>query len=688
LDCCDANASVKRAPSALEPALWSLELYMAGKEPLAVSDSSPTTSQTPVSAQAAPHGHATGRFWPLALGSVGVVFGDIGTSPLYAFRDALAEAARDGLVRSEILGVLSLALWALILVVTVKYVLFLMRASNNGEGGVLSLMALAQQGARGRTRMIFALGAIGAALFYGDGVITPAVSVLSAVEGLKSVRGFSGWFGTQEVIVVSLVILTALFTFQAKGTAKVAGIFGPIMVAWFLCIGAMGLWHIREEPSVLAAISPTYAVGFLAHHGLTGFMVMGAVFLTVTGAEALTADMGHFGRGPIQVSWIALALPMLALNYFGQAALASKALAVAQAAHQTLPNADWFFLMAPHQWRFGLVLFSGLATVIASQAVITGAFSLTQQAIQLGLLPRMEIKITSTTEAGQIYVAPINWMLFIGVVLVVLSFRSSSALAHAYGISVTGTMVVTTMLAYIVVRHVWKWSLAASLALIVPLFALDLTFFVANLLKVLTGGWAPLALGAGLCLMMSIFVSATERLRDKLSKDGLPFADFREMIARRPTASTPGTAVFLTSDPDTTPPALMHSLKHFKVLHERNIILKVVNETSPYVQEDKRIETQALDERFWLVTLHYGYMESPNIPKALAACRKQGLKFDIMSTSFFVSRRAIVPSVAPDALPTWKRKLFTFLTRNAADPTTFFHLPPGRVVELGTQVSL
>jgi KUP system potassium uptake protein len=654
---------------------------MAGKDPLAADSATPTT-------QTSYHGHAASRFWPLALGSVGVVFGDIGTSPLYAFRDALEEAARDGLVRPEIMGVLSLALWALILVVSVKYVLFLMRASNKGEGGVLSLMALAQQGAKGRTGLIFALGAIGAALFYGDGVITPAISVLSAVEGLKSVRGFSHWFGTQEVIVTSLVILTALFTFQAKGTAKVAGVFGPVMVCWFLCLGALGVWHIKDDPSVFAAISPTYAIYFLAHHGLTGFLVMGAVFLTVTGAEALTADMGHFGRGPIQLSWFGLALPMLALNYFGQAALASKALTAAEAAGTLLPNADWFFLMAPHQWRFGLVLFSGFATVIASQAVITGAFSLTQQAIQLGLLPRMEIKITSPTQAGQIYVAPINWLLFVGVVLVVLSFRSSSALAHAYGISVTGTMVVTTMLAYIVVRHVWKWKLWTALALIVPLFALDLTFFVANLLKVLTGGWAPLALGAGLCLLMAIFVSASERLRTKLSKDGLPFADFREMILRRPTASTPGTAVFLTSDPDTTPPALMHSLKHFKVLHERNVLLKVVSETRPYVPDDERIETRALDDRWWLITLRYGYMESPNIPKALATCRKQGLKFDIMSTSFFVSRRTIVPSVAPDALPAWKRKLFTFLTRNAADPTTFFHLPPGRVVELGAQVSL
>ena len=634
------------------------------------------------------HGPPTGaRFWTLALASVGVVFGDIGTSPLYAFKLALADAAQAGVTRGAMIGVLSLMIWARILVVTVKYVLFLMRADNNGEGGVLSLMALAQRSLRTRTVFLFAMGAIGAALFYGDGIITPAISVLSAVEGLKSVKGFSGWFGQQEVIVLSLVILTGLFAFQSRGTAKVGRLFGPVMVVWFLVIGGLGLWWLARDPTVLVAVSPTYGIGFLLTHGITGFVVLGAVFLTVTGAEALTADMGHFGRAPIQLSWLTLVLPMLALNYFGQAALASTALAHAQAAHRILPNDDWFFLMAPGSWRIGLVLLSGVATIIASQAVITGAFSLTQQAVQLGLLPRMDIKVTSATEAGQIYVASINWLLYAGVVLLVLSFRSSDALGHAYGISVTGTMVVTTSLAFVVVRNYWKWSLPLSLALIVPLLTLDLTFFAANMLKVLTGGWVPLTLGGALCLIMATWVQGSDALRAKVTRDGLPLDDMRRIIASRAPARTSGTAVYLTGDPETAPPALMHSLKHYRVLHERNVILNVVNEPMPFVPEDRRIEARQLDANFWAVTLHYGYMETPNVPRALAASRKQGLKFDIMATSFFLSRRALVAGAA-SVMAAWRGKLFRFLARNAADPTTYFHLPPGRVVELGTQITL
>jgi KUP system potassium uptake protein len=628
-----------------------------------------------------------GRFWPLAVGSVGVVFGDIGTSPLYAFRDALAEIPARGLVEADILGVLSLALWALILVVTVKYVLFLMRADNNGEGGVLSLMALAQRGLKTQTVGVFALGAIGAALFYGDGVITPAISVLSAVEGMKSVRGVSNWFDTQEVIIVTLLILTALFAFQSHGTAKVGRLFGPIMVVWFLGLGAMGLLHIKDSPGVLVAISPHFAVRFLLEHGLVGFLVLGAVFLTVTGAEALTADMGHFGRVPIQAAWFALVFPCLALNYFGQAAIASKALAHAHAAHLLLDKQDWFFLMAPPQWRIVWVLFSAIATVIASQAVITGAFSLTQQAIQLGLLPRLNIKITSATEAGQIYVAPINWLLFVGVVLLVLSFRSSDALAHAYGISVTGTMVVTTCLAFIVVRRCWGWKLPLALALLVPLVILDLTFFSANLLKVFTGGWVPLMLGGGLIALMATWVRGTRLLRAKLIKEGLPLADFLKIIAQRPPGRVPGAAIYLTSEPDTTPAALMHSMKHYRVLHEKNVMLRVVNESRPYLDDAERLEITELGGGFWYLIVRYGYMERPNIPKALTACRKHGLKFDIMATTFFLSRRTIVASSASN-FSAWRRQLFVFLSKNAADPTSFFHLPPGRVVELGTQVSL
>jgi KUP system potassium uptake protein len=628
-----------------------------------------------------------GRFWPLAVGSVGVVFGDIGTSPLYAFRDALAEIPARGLVEADILGVLSLALWALILVVTVKYVLFLMRADNNGEGGVLSLMALAQRGLKTQTVGVFALGAIGAALFYGDGVITPAISVLSAVEGMKSVHGVSNWFDTQEVIIVTLLILTALFAFQSHGTAKVGRLFGPIMVVWFLGLGAMGLLHIKDSPGVLVAISPHFAVRFLLEHGLVGFLVLGAVFLTVTGAEALTADMGHFGRVPIQAAWFALVFPCLALNYFGQAAIASKALAHAHAAHLLLDKQDWFFLMAPPQWRIVWVLFSAIATVIASQAVITGAFSLTQQAIQLGLLPRLNIKITSATEAGQIYVAPINWLLFVGVVLLVLSFRSSDALAHAYGISVTGTMVVTTCLAFIVVRRCWGWKLPLALALLVPLVILDLTFFSANLLKVFTGGWVPLMLGGGLIALMATWVRGTRLLRAKLIKEGLPLADFLKIIAQRPPGRVPGAAIYLTSEPDTTPAALMHSMKHYRVLHEKNVMLRVVNESRPYLDDAERLEITELGGGFWYLIVRYGYMERPNIPKALTACRKHGLKFDIMATTFFLSRRTIVASSASN-FSAWRRQLFVFLSKNAADPTSFFHLPPGRVVELGTQVSL
>jgi KUP system potassium uptake protein len=654
-------------------------------EPLLAA--SPEPAAQPPSPAPDAHGHPPGRFLPLALGSVGVVFGDIGTSPLYAFRDALAEVPADRIVQADILGVLSLALWALILVVTVKYVLFLMRADNNGEGGVLSLMALAQRGLKTQTLAIFALGAIGAALFYGDGVITPAISVLSAVEGMKSVHGFSHWFDTQEVIIVTLLILTALFAYQSRGTAKVGRIFGPVMVVWFLSLGALGLMHIKDSPEVLAAISPQYAALFLFKHQLVGFLVLGAVFLTVTGAEALTADMGHFGRVPIQAAWVALVLPCLALNYFGQAAVASKALAHAQAAHLVFGKQDWFFLLAPPQWRILWVVLSAVATVIASQAVITGAFSLTQQAIQLGLLPRLNIKITSATEAGQIYVAPINWLLFVGVVLLVLSFRSSDALAHAYGISVTGTMVVTTCLAFIVVRHRWNWSLPLALALLAPLLALDLTFFIANLLKVWTGGWAPLTLGGGLCLLMATWVQGTRLLRAKVIKEGLPLADFLKVIAQREPARVAGTAIYLTSEPGTTPPALMHSLKHYRVLHEKNVMLRVVNEPKPYLDETERSEMAELGDGFWSLILRYGYMETPNIPKALAALRKQGFKFDIMATSFFLSRRSIVGSSA-SSFSAWRRRLFVFLSKNSADPTSFFHLPPGRVVELGAQVSL
>jgi KUP system potassium uptake protein len=548
-------------------------------------------------------------------------------------------------------------------------------------------MALAQRALQSRGMLIFVFGAIGAALFYGDGIITPAISVLSAVEGMQSVHGLEHWFGTQEVILVTLVILTALFAFQAKGTAKVGRLFAPVMIFWFLVIGGLGAWRITEDPTVLAAIAPTFAINFLIHHGLVGFLVLGAVFLTVTGAEALTADMGHFGRLPIQLAWFALAFPALLLNYLGQGATASHALDAARAAGHALGDDNWFFLMSPSAYRIGLVVLSAVATVIASQAVITGAFSLTQQAIQLGLLPRMDIKITSASQAGQIYVAPINWLLYAGVVLLVLSFRSSASLAHAYGISVTGTMVVTTCLAFIVVRHYWGWKAPLAVAVIGPMLALDLTFFSANLLKVVTGGWVPLTLGGALCLLMATWVQGTRLLRARVIKDGLPLEDFLEMITKRPPEHIAGTAVYLTGEPQTTPPALLHSLKHYRVLHEKNVVLHVLNERRPFVNDDERASMSELGAGFWQVTVRYGYMENPNVPKALAALRRKGLKFDIMSTSFFLSRRTIVGSPA-SPFAGWRRKIYVFLAKNSADPTSFFHLPPGRVVELGTQVTI
>ena len=643
-------------------------------------------SLAPVDGPPSSH-RASSRFWALAVGSVGVVFGDIGTSPLYAFKSALGEAMKGGITRPDILGVLSLAIWALTLIVTLKYVLFLMRASNNGEGGVLSLMALAQRGLKGRTTLVFILGAIGAALFYGDGIITPAISVLSAVEGLKTVPRLSRWIETQEVIVISLVILAALFAYQSRGTTKIARLFGPVMIVWFLVIGGLGVFHIKDDLSVFAALSPTFAAGFLGHHGLVGFLVLGAVFLTVTGAEALTADMGHFGRLPIQAAWLSLAFPALTLNYFGQGAAALAALRHANAAHVAFENGDWFFIMAPGEWRIALVIFSGVATVIASQAVITGAFSLTQQAIQLGLLPRMEIKVTSATQAGQIYVAPINWLLFVGVVLLVLSFRSSDALAHAYGIAVTGTMVVTTCLAFIIARHYWGWKLPLAAAVIAPFLVLDLTFFGANMLKVLTGGWVPLTLGLGLCIVMATWVRANNIVRARLARDGVAFEDFRTIIAGRAHSRISGAAIFLTADPTMTPPALLHSLKHYRVLHERNVILTIRNEAKPFVDEADRAAFEKIDENFSSVSLRYGYMERPNIPKGLMLCRAKGLKFDIMNTSFFLSRRTVIPAVQ-SAMPLWQDRLYIFLAKNAEDPTSFFHLPPGRVVELGTQVTI
>jgi KUP system potassium uptake protein len=646
-------------------------------------DQAASAAQSPAtdSAQAAQsHGHH-GGFWALALGAIGVVFGDIGTSPLYAMREALAHSKSGGTSELAVLGVVSLVIWALILVVTMKYVVLLMRADNKGEGGTLALMALARKtlarpnGKRSAT--VFFLGVIGAALFYGDGIITPAISVLSAVEGLKEAPGLSGRVDNM-ILPISAGILIALFLVQSRGTHRMAAWFGPVTAVWFLVLGGLGLYHLFDDPSILRAFSPHYGVAFLLENGFLGFVILGSVFLAVTGAEALYADMGHFGKGPIRAGWLYLVFPCLALNYLGQGGLILA---------DTEARLNPFWEMVPQFAYWPVLILATVATVIASQAVITGAFSVTQQAVQLGLLPRIDIRRTSETQAGQIYVPQINTMLMVGVLILLFSFQTSSALAAAYGIAVTGSMFVDTLLAFVIVRFLWKWRWSATLAVLLPLVAIDLTFISSNLLKIPQGAWMPLVFGAVLVVIMWTWTRGAALLTEKTRRDSVPLSDLIGILEARAPHRAPGTAIFLTSDPDMTPVALMHNLKHNKVLHEKNIIATVRTGETPRVAEADRVKIEAVNDDFKKLVITYGFMETPNVPKALALCRKQGLKFDIMATSVFLGRRSIVPS-ANSGMPLWQDKLFIFLMKNAANPTDFFKIPPGRVVELGAQVTV
>ena len=635
--------------------------------------------------QTATPAHPGGRasFLALALGSIGVVFGDIGTSPLYAFREALGQA--NGVTAGAVLGVISLAFWALILVVTVKYVLFLMRADNNGEGGVLSLAALAERAVGRRTPLIFVLGVAGAALFYGDAIITPAISVMSAIEGLRTVPALGERVTEAVVIFSSLAILVGLFAIQSRGTAGVGRWFGPICLVWFLAIAGIGIPHILAEPGVLAALSPHHAIRFLFTHGVAGLFVLGSVFLTVTGAEALFADMGHFGRWPIQASWLFLVLPLLVLNYLGQGAFALHQ--IAEAHGRAIENTDWFFQMTPEALRAPMVGLATLATIIASQAVITGAFSLTHQAILLGYLPRLTVLRTSETQAGEIYIPQINLLLAIGVVFVIAVFHNSSALAHAYGLAVTGTMVVTTLLAFIVVTRSWRWPLWKAAALIGPLLALDTVFLGANALKLLSGGYFPLAIGAALFFLMATWARGSDEIRQRLGRDTPDLEEMLDLLASRSVHRAEGTAVFLTSDPSRVPGALLHNLKHNKVLHAANLIVCVRIAQAPRVPESARAEIERLSADFTRIVLTFGYMDDPNVPRALSALRRRDVKMDIMRTSFFVGRRTLVRA-AQSPLPLGMGMLYLWLAKNAADPTDFFRIPPGRVVEMGVQMSL
>ncbi len=633
-------------------------------------------SQTAEHAEEDTHeGHTPQKLWVLTLGCIGVVYGDIGTSPLYAMRESLHAAGRDGLTPSDVIGVVSLLIWTLILLVTFKYVILVMRADNRGEGGTLSLVALVQQALGRRPTWLLAVGMVGISLFFGDAIITPAMSVLSAVEGMTLVAPSFSPF----VVPVTLVIIVVLFLFQSKGTAAVSVLFGPIMIVWFSVMAIMGLVHIGDDFRILSALNPGHALGFLFSNGLASFIVLGSVFLAVTGGEALYADMGHFGRKPIRIAWGVLVFPALTLSYLGQGALVLSRPETAK---------DPFFLMAQEWMLFPLVILATFATVIASQAVISGAFSMMKQAVRMGLLPRLEIQHTSESQVGQIYLPKVNAILAVGVFVLVIIFGSSSNLASAYGIAVSGDMVITSLLAFFVFTKSWKWSVGATAAVILPLITLEVVFLGANFSKVIDGGYVPLMIAGTMILLMWSWVSGTSYVQLISRRGAITIVALSEMLAKSKRLTVvPGTAVFLTSDPDNAPAALMHNLKHNQVLHEHNMIVRVNVATRPYVANADRISIHKVNDRFTRIELEFGYMEEPNVPKALALARKRGEKFDIMSTSFFLNRRSYRSSKA-HGLPLWQEKLFVAMTKSAADATSFYRLPTNRVIELGQQLSI
>jgi KUP system potassium uptake protein len=620
------------------------------------------------------HQHDAGKtgFWALTLGSIGVVYGDIGTSPLYAIKESLTAARGTATLTPEmIFGVLSLMLWALIIIVTLKYVIVMLRADNNGEGGTLSLMALAQRALGDKGRLVAGLGMTGAALFYGDAMITPAISVLSAVEGLNLITPAFDRF----ILPISLAIIVGLFMIQSRGTAKVAIWFGPIIVVWFAVLAIGGISNIQARPDIIVAFNPKYGIGFLSSHGVAGLIALGAVFLAVTGAEALYADLGHFGRAPIRTAWLYLVFPALALNYLGQGALLLEQ-------PKALDNP--FFLLYPDWALIPMVGLATVATIIASQAVITGAYSMTQQAIQLGLLPRLVIRRTSATEKGQIYMPTVNWLLLIAVLFLTATFRSSSALASAYGIAVTGTMVVTVILASIVAHTYWKWPLWRTALVMIPFLVVDLVFLGANLLKIVEGGWLPLAVGAALLVVMLTWRRGTSLLGEQSKKEDLLLADHLPRLEHKFSNRVPGTAVFLTSHPENVPTALLHNLKHNKILHSKNIVVCIDTTDTPRLDEADRGKAKRISDTFTIVRLKFGFMEEPDVPRAIMR-RRLGLNLNPMQTSFYLSRRALRPS-ARSQMPLWQDRLFIWLARHSSDASQYFKIPTDRVIEVGTQV--
>ncbi|MBI3149322.1 MAG: potassium transporter Kup [Betaproteobacteria bacterium] len=619
---------------------------------------------------------ASRRLASLSLTALGVVYGDIGTSPLYAIKEVFGGAHHPVPITPEnVLGMLSLIFWSLMVVVSLKYVLFITRADNKGEGGIMALMALALHPIKAGTpqrRALIILGLFGAALFYGDGVITPAISVLSAVEGLEVATPALKPY----VVPTALIILVVLFAVQRRGTATVGSLFGPVMVLWFFALGILGTISIAHTPEVLRALAPWHALRFFETHPLLGFFSLGAAVLALTGAEALYADMGHFGRKPIQLAWFGLVLPCLLLNYFGQGALLLR---------QPEAVANPFYLLAPDWLLFPMVALATAATVIASQAVISGTFSITQQAIQLGFSPRMEISHTSDQQIGQVYLAGINWTLLAAVIALVIGFGSSSHLAAAYGIAVTGTMFITDLLAFVVARYVWGWSFWRALLGALPFALLDLAFFSANSVKIADGGWFPLAFGLGVFVLLSTWKRGRELLSARLAAEAMDTRNFVKGTADVP--RVPGTAVFLAPNPENVPHALLHSLKHYKTLHERVVLLSVNVIDVPRCTDSRRVAVERLAGNFWLVKVFYGFMEQPNLPDALEWCADDGLEFEPMDTSYFLGRETLIPQLKSEMWP-WRAKIFISMFRNSGSAASFFGLPANRVVELGTQVVL
>jgi KUP system potassium uptake protein len=612
----------------------------------------------------------------LTLAALGVVYGDIGTSPLYALRECFYGEHAIEVTPRNVLGVLSMIVWSLLIIISWKYIGHVMKADNRGEGGILALTALVtpMRAGRGGRRWLIMLGLFGTALLYGDGMITPAVSVLSAVEGLSVATHFFDPY----IVPIAVCILIALFVIQRSGTGRVGRIFGPVMMVWFVVLAVLGIVHIVGNPGVLAAVNPWYAAVFFAHNGWRGFLVLGSVFLVVTGGEALYADMGHFGKRPIKLAWFSMVLPGLVLNYFGQGALI-----IADA--RTAENP--FFHMAPGWALYPLVVLSTFAAVIASQALISGAFSLTMQAVQLGYTPRVEIAHTSASERGQIYIPSINWMLMICCIGLVLGFRSSSNLAAAYGVAVTTTMVVTTTLFYVVLRHRWRWPRWKAMPLCGFFMAIDLSFFVANIVKIPHGGWFPLVVGAVVFTLMTTWKTGRRIVAERIREGTLPPELFLKSLRSDPPLRVPGTAIFMYGDPRGTPPALLHSLKHYKAIHKQVVFLSVITEETPHVEAADRVRVEEMGEGLYRVTVHYGFMQDPNLPHALALVKHAGLDLRPAHTTYFLGRETLIATRRP-GMAIWREQLFAVMSRNARSATSFFSIPPNRVVELGTQIEI